>query len=460
MVNVVTGVNSRYKGSWEPPTEYVRKLLRVAFDPLGNNPQYTVMLEPNRLPVLKKKREVTPALTEADADYTIDAGAPGVRISGLHRELLNSPNVYYGEGEYQGLTWRGIHLLDDGPPRGVYFQPISFDDSVHGFMEDANGNIVSTGTPQVTARMRVESHLDFGSGFTPSLAAVTADHMRARDQDPGYVATITLNGVSPAECHAYEMEPDKRIWVRHLFGTGMMFYIAKVDCRVSGSTVTLTVDTKMRDRDLVEAIQNRLDVAAKNPVASLLVGRESGINLDSKVPWDYARSGWLPDDDTWGHRHVDNLARFQAYGATWLIQPVLTAEEVDILRFEVHFDENVAFHVSIYDQDPTGTLPADPFATSINTWEPPPAGLQVGFGQYNNAVGYYPHTQTGVDGAPTGAAITGDFVDDGGFQLDHSAAESIDIYHSPVHWVAIYVLALGGSGPYHGWARLTPGKAT
>lgn len=451
MDEVTTGILTRYRGAWETVTEYIKKLLTIAFD-TDTNRQWTVMMDDERLPVLKLRADVAGA-----ADYTVTYGARGVKVA-LQREWGNAPNVIYGEGEFAGITWRNMYF---GEP--VLFQPIAFDPEMHKYIEDADGTLVDSGVTPNLNRIRVESHPDLGAGFQKVEAEWILENIRLRDQDPGYVGKVTLDHVSPEECHAFQMRADRVLAIKHLFGTTMKFYIARCSVDAESGSVTLSVDTKARDIDLLDAIKARKEINAKNPIASLQIGRESGLTLDSKVPWDLTRSGWLPDNDDDGHRWKTPTARFAVAGHTWLVQAIHTAERQDIFRIECHWDENVAFHLSVYDQDPTAELPADPMAATsdppdpVGPWTPPlPAGYLIGWGELGQRAGYYPFFETGPDGGPSASAPTGDFVEEGGFELNHDAAEADAVSNPQIHYVALWVDAAGG--PYHGWLRMSPGR--
>lgn len=484
MAVVTTGITSRYRGDAGRSTDYLAKLYNLAWDPATGD-KYTWMVGDGRTP---ETVLVVDPQTVTDPDFWIDFGAEGVdpQIEQDGGAILKV--FYVGGQEPGGQPLDQLYPLD---PDGVFHLPLEADMTVHDVVDDGTGTLVTdTATgPFDPDGYRVETYWDFGAGVGRDEAAGILHQIRLMLKNGhNWAGTLTLNGIDPKNnagtiVPKALMRPNMTVGLRWICGTGsegMIFRIAQRNLNPVENSIELVIDTKRRDIHWLEAIANREDVKAKNPIARLNIGTDATKPV-SKAVWDTKRSGWIPNDDTNGHRWVvGDTSTLTLTGNTWNVYKFLAAEAENFYRFEFHLTENAAFHVSLYNMDPTDVshtigLPADPFETPSGTpvtgpWTPPlPNGFINGWGQtlldsngvsFRQAAGFYPLKDANDDGTDTGATPTGDFVVQGDFTFDHdeasSAEEAATGINEPAYlWVAIWIPT---AGTFHGWGRMIRGQ--
>jgi hypothetical protein len=431
-----TGVTSRVRGAWESPAQYIARLLDGAYN--GSGVQWTVRHDRPRQPVLALKDRTT-------EHWTVRVGQPGV-VHDLTYEPREAANVIYGEGVDQGGNrWR--NSFPDQPTSYPFFQPLSYDTTVHGFDENAAGDLVDNRVRVDASKIRIETLTTFGEGFGLAEAKSVAGTQRSLRGTPAWVGEIRLTA-DPNQGGRLEIVAGQNVRLQSFRGSasGLLLHIAAVrhELTPEGYTTTLTVDEKGRDAALIDLIRDRNAEAARNPVSRLMVGKDSGANLDSQVPWDAeAGSGFLPNDTTHGHRHKTGTSTVPLAANTWSVVRILASQKDTIVHTEFVVSPAAAFHVSIYDRFvATGDLPSDPFADGA--WDSPPDGYIVGWGQFGQVAGYYPGLETD-GGTPTGILKWEDT-----WQYHHDDVSDRDAL--PYLWVAIRAKAAASI-----WGRLTRG---
>lgn len=435
MAVVATSITSRVKGAWEPPSEYVARLLDSAYN--GSGQQYTVDHDRPRLPVLRLKDTST-------EDWTVHVGQPGV-VHDLSIDYRESPNVVYTEGTDQsGAPHRGMFV--DQALGAPLFQPAAYDNDVHGWDEDGLGDLDDNSVRVDDTAIRIESLLTVGETFSRAEAKDLAGKQMAL-RVPSWLGDVTLQA-DPQEGSRLEMRAGDNIRLRSLRGTaaGILTHIAEVEVRRDGDSysVSCSTDTQARDAALINMIKARNDEAAKNPVSRLLAGHDSGAVKDSQVPWDTgAGSGVIPNDATNGHRHITGTSTIACPADDWEVVRILASQKDTIVHTIFETSPAVAFHVSIYERFiATGDLPSNPFADGA--WDDKPDGYIIGWGQFNQAAGYYPGTES------DGSAITGILQWEETWQYHHDDTDDREAL--PYLWVAIWCKDAADV-----WGRLTRG---
>jgi hypothetical protein len=466
--NPWTGHETRESGAWDRPlTSWITTLLALMVN--EDDTHWTLTKEDGRQPVLHVRNET-------DADATISALQAGVTLN-LSRDLTQSMNVVFGEGKDQAdSVWRNARIiLTDRGEADTYYDPLAYDPEVWPYKFDDNPGLVED-------KVRVETQFDFG-GFDLDKAINVAEKMLARNQDPGWFGTITLKS-DPAEIPRFLLKAGMNITLQDFNGTGetgILLHIAGCEVDFVGLSVTLTVDSKFRDRLTVEEALTR-NRDSKTPSRLLQVNRESNNTNDLKEPWDYrSGSGFVPADsiEMWKEHEAESV--FSKFGAggfpyvdlpltyppstnpdyyipvtanaaekkdRWTFTQIRVTEWATISSFElvaVNADgtqAQVSFHASFYSNEvgwehmPFDANGPDPFLENafrspmsedppIDDNLAPDQALVIGWGDGDQKAGHWPGLES--EGHPA----TGRLKDEGSWQYQLP-------YGEKVLWLAIY----------------------
>lgn len=391
-----TGYTSRQTGSWDHAlTGFVQDQLSVMItrpeDGVTPGDQWTIEHQladgsrPGRVPILKVRRRF------AAPDFYMWVGTPGLTVS-LSGDSTQSENMIFGSGtDIYGIMWRNAVISNDGS-RTDYL-PLAASRDVYPFR--GNKALVPGGFVS-------EAMTKFSTGFTQFDATDVAKQNLARDSEPGWTGTISLNTDPSISMTRWEIRAGMVMRLKGFMGSGdngLILHISAVTVNPENGTVDLTVDTRFRDLLTVqEAYERTRDPLT--PVKMLQVNRTSVMIPDIQAPWDYtAGAGYIPKASKAFHDHVPRGQSFPyadwadkhnpLHYQTWYVTchagaptrnkrwagpiPVLTSEKGDILRTEFAcYDRygrilKIPFHVSIYDLPVTATaMPRE----SNNSTEP------------------------------------------------------------------------------------------
>lgn len=440
-----TEVQSRYRGSWESPLAYADKLLKQA---ITADQQFSIELVRPRAPILRERDETT-------QHWTLYYGAPGVECD--LKTSWRRPNVIYGTGQSQsGAEWRGTFLDPEfGGPRT---QPLAYDEAVHGYDEVGDGTLSLDEARRDSGLIRIEEFHSFGQGITRAQAKGIAEDYRLRQVDVGYTGTIRLESdpcAGSLSGSRFKMRQNQNVLLRNFNGIteGLLLHVSGVDVDWGSGTVTLTVDSKARDRDTVEALGTH-EPEAYDPWLATQDGKASNVINDSVAPWDSdGGSGYFPSDITNGFFYIDPAAFIPVTGRTWTVFGFLASERDTISTTEVTVTAAAQFGFYLFNRVPNmGQLPALPLAEGAWDNRTKPDGLVAGWGRWitgqdQQAAGYGMGVQT------QGDPITGELMDFGDWQYSHDDVP--EATRQPMFlWAAIWIDAVG---TFHVNGRLTRG---
>lgn len=407
---VTTGVLSNYRGNWESALEFLTKLSEESLDNVGN--QWLCMwVPPRQITIL----QLGPG---GSADYTVQAGAPGVDVD-LTQEPTTAANVIYGEGvDDGGQTWRNLYV-NNGEP---FFEPLAYDPTVHPIDANPDGTLSENDARLVLTTIRKEAYQGKGQGISFALGQASALALYQQLKDPGWVGTVTLR-TSPAEVHMLEMLAGKNVAVEFFGGpAGQQVMIAGMEATIgeltgsSAMSVKVTVDSKARNLPtLMEVLKRQADLA-RSPVKRLLSGKSSAIVQDSTFIWDANRSGWLPAGDfsyrgdptthlwspvaTLGFRWpAGSTATVPCPGGQWTMAKMLASERDSAIQIAVT-TEAVAtpFVFALFDRPPAfGSLPTDPTGPGEDVTLRAVPGYIIHWGNNGQRAGFSPGLESNSD---------------------------------------------------------------
>jgi hypothetical protein len=290
-----TGMLTRETGSWDNLlTSYIQTLLASMYTRKG---RFTLDLEPDRRPVLVHRDFL---IEPNAATVVIESTQPGVKVN-LTGDVSQSANVFYGQTKaLTGEAYSGMQVIGDGT-RTVY-KPLAALRQVDP-VNDRN-------TWLDPSRMRREQVLQVQEGMRISDLLKVGAAALAANADPGYTGTI-------------ELDTDPRmnggqIISRQLIRAGMsvllpgfrgdpngiLLHVTGTSWTAESETMTLTVDSKYRDKLTVEEVRARGRDALAVP-RMLITGKVAPLLPDSLLPWNYAEgSGYIPSSPTYSARRL------------------------------------------------------------------------------------------------------------------------------------------------------------
>lgn len=414
--NVATGIMTRKRGSWGPKLDFVQELLSDAVTEDGE--QWTIRLLKGRKPVL--------VLKDMDTfHHTMTTGTQGLRIN-MQRDRTQATNVVYGEGVAQDqCRWRNTRYPANGR---AFFEPLAELASTQPYLYDEDGNITGPNPIFDPKVIRVERWEQFGEGVQPGQGVTSAQGEIGRANTVDFSGTLTL-AIDPEEGSRFAMRAGENLVLKQYRGANRVLHIAKVDVNVQSQTVTLAVDSQARD--LATLAQVRLRNRDATDPARALVGRrtQSRTQQDQRAVWDCENgAGTIPST---------------ALAVGWNVIPVPAGQAGSVVRTFMSTSPARRFSVAVFGRPVTPSLmnrlaPTPLTASSggsiydANAVVLDGAGLLIAFGGPDNACGYYPYTDPD-SGAPGLHTLTGDLLDDGGWEYSS--------LYPPTIWVAVFVTA-------------------
>lgn len=294
-----TGLLTRETGSWEPVlSSYIQTMLTSMYTSRG---RWTMSLRPGRQPVL---HHLDMAVEPAKGTIVIHPLQPGVKIS-LKEPWDQSANVYYGQVKsLAGEAYSGMQVVGDG--QATVYKPLAALRQVDP-VDDRN-------TWLQQHRMRKESLLQVQDGLTALEAASVGQSHLTHFADPGQMGTVTLTSDVHILDSALAEQPLHRALIRagmtlHLPGfkgvpEGILLLVVDTAFNPSTGTMTLTVDTKWRDKLTMDEVKVRGRDALSVP-RMLIAGKYAPLLPDMLFPWNYAEgSGYIPSSPTFSARRL------------------------------------------------------------------------------------------------------------------------------------------------------------
>lgn len=289
-----TGLLTRETGSFDKAlTSYIQTMLTSMYTDRG---RWTLDLRPGRRPVLLHRDIV---LEAGPSTVVVDPLTPGVRID-LTEDWSQTANVVYAQTKsLSGEAFSGMQVVDDG--QGTVYKPAAALRQVDP-ISDRN-------TWLQPERMRREQMLQLQDGLNAlDTRAVAQKHLQ-QIAEPGQSGTVTLSAdplmdgqVLPRLC----IKAGMTLQVRNYNGSpdGVLVHVTQVSASHSSGQVTLTVDSKFRDRLTVDEVQLRgRDALAVQRM--LIGGRYRPVLPDDLFPWNYAEgSGYIPSSPTYNARRL------------------------------------------------------------------------------------------------------------------------------------------------------------
>jgi hypothetical protein len=304
---------------------------------------------------------------------------------------------------------------------GAFFMPLYDWDPVQYYLYNADGSTKGKNPTFDVKKLRVERFETYGEGITKTegVRAATAEFNREfAPNGANYLGDISLSA-DPEEGSRFLIDAGENIYVRYFNGTGMLFHISNVDVDLEGGSVRLQVDTKARDLITLTAIKQR-NKDATDPARRKSTPRRSKQIDDSVVNFDCeAGAGRIP-------KHA-------LYKGLWTVIRIPAGQLGTIAKTVFTTSGPAAkFSVGIFGSPITAarlkSLVGNPL--SGNGWDQnqdalDDAGLLISWGSADQAMGYYPRSQSDA-----GASVTGRFIDGASWEWES--------YHPPWLWIAEY----------------------
>lgn len=374
---------------------------------------------------------------EDGADYLYDADVTRA-LKSFQRE-----NGMAVTGNVNVATWRGLWDLDKtGYSLGGATTLPAVQTSATRMWNRTGSGALSTRNPNYDPHVQpVDLPIDMGVNFTRQqvrqwareklspggewIGTVTTKLSFVRgEHNPGDAAPVEADIMGPRE-----IRPGMNIWAPHWYG-GTLFHVSGVDVRDRGREVTVALDTQARNTMEAWEVITRNRESRKNlNRAWLQEHRASTLTKDSIGPWDDI-SGLI---DT----------RVRLKGNRWTVFPVVAGEEGEVRSLRIRTNPDERFAMAIFGREISeewirDRVPAPLSNGGSERWDKPAIRaamdrkvLLYTAGQYQARLGYWPGTETGDDGDPSGDPVTGKWEDDSGF--------SFHTFKEPVLYVAIWV---------------------
>lgn len=290
-----TGMVTRDTGSWSPVwSTYISGLLSAMYTARGRwtidmgwtNPDTGEQL-PARTPALFHRD-----MPSAPPPHTIVINPVDVGVEGdLSEDWSQTGNEYYGQGtSLSGVAYAGMEVDNIGKVIG--YKPLDAARQVWP-ARDKNG----WWQPH---KMRRQVNLQLPAGLTRAEAAAIAAFQRRQFTSPGLTGSISLHTdprmLNGARIPRHLIRAGMHALVLGAEGnpSGVLCHIVDSDANPETGDVSLTVDSKFRDRLTVREVQLRGRDALS--VTRMLVGGQYQPPVpDQLYPWDYgAGSGIIP----------------------------------------------------------------------------------------------------------------------------------------------------------------------
>lgn len=295
-----TGLLTRETGSWDKAlTSYIQTMLASMYTKRG---RWTLELLPGRRPVLMHRDF---RHSPDSATVVVDPFQPGVKVS-LSEDHSQSANVLYGQSKaLTGEAYSGMDVSPDGS-RTTY-RPLAALRQAHP-QTDSNGWLDRS-------RMRREMKIQAQEGLNADELFEVANNQLQVVSEPGVTGTITLT--SDPRMYVAGDQPGP-VLMRSLLRAGMsvqlesfrglpegiMLHVTEARMEHTSQTLTLTVDSKYRDKLTVDEVRLRGRDALAVP-RMLIGGKIEPVLPDMLVPWNYAEgSGYIPSAPEFSARRL------------------------------------------------------------------------------------------------------------------------------------------------------------
>lgn len=318
---------------------------------------------------------------------------------------------------------------------GARFDPIWSQKRVRPFLYSSNGSVMAINPDWDREVLPIGRFVSYGSDVTRRQGRRSAHAEVLKAGDPGWVGTITLDGVDPPEMSRLDIREGMNVQLLD-FADEPVLHIAGVRWARSGPSwsVTLVVDEKARDLLTLAQIRARNKEARQSPARMAIQQlRRSAQTRDTPAMWD-AEGGFgvLPVRDA---------------SPGWNIYRVAAGKYGSLSRVRVRtYDDPVKFCVALFGAAPTGAWlranvpsPLSDPGDDYLYWDRP--AIQDGlrdrlfieaFGAWQQAGGYSPGYETHPStGEETGDAVTG--------LLDVDTSTDYALLDEPRLFVAVWV---------------------
>lgn len=290
-----------------------------------------------------------------------------------------------------------------------FFLPLAESKKVEPRRYGPDGDDLGPNSSYSSSVLRVERKIDFGQGVSKSEAKRAAREILARDSNPGWSGTVTLE-IDPPERSRYLIDEGSNGVIRGLRGADVQVHVAKVE--YTDTTVTLTVDTNARDYPTLASIRER-ERDAVDPAQALISKRLTKASVtDARATFDAeSPAGQVP--------------RFALFANLWSVIRVPFGSYGSIVRTELTTDgPESAFSVAVFDRPITAarllTLVGNPLtASDDNPWDSDAvndAGLLMSWGWGGQPCGYYPGSYSTPSTTTNASPLTGRMVDDASWE--------------------------------------------
>jgi hypothetical protein len=308
-----SGMVTREQGQWDRlMTGYVQSMLTVMYTRTG---RISMRLIPGTFTPQLFHLDMAAAVSGHQL-LVIDVALPGVEFS-LNRDFAMTMNALYGS---VSSTFSNTNFTN---------QQWSYNGSQTWYEPFAE-------TPYANIGFRREQYTAFADGLQPYQAiSVAHDHV-SRNADPGLTGTVTLTGVDPsipstAISGASDLGGVMLAVPKQLLHSGMairldgfggrrpgpVVLITGADHNIANNSISLTVDAKFRDYLTVAEVAVR-GRDALTPLHQMTVGNYSPTRSDRLIPWDDAKSGYIPNTSNvlWSRWATLRSGQLAAVGAT------------------------------------------------------------------------------------------------------------------------------------------------
>lgn len=421
--SVITGIETTYRGSGEPVTDFILRLLASAVT--GGGDQWTIWHDFGRIARLAIK-------DRTNIHYTVTAGQPGFAARAA-RDLPSTWNTAYGEfTNTAGIRQRNAFIH---PAGGLWHQPWDYALVVHG-TDVIGGQLVADNSRVDPSIPRVETWIDGGQGVRAATFQALLAAERARTTPAPRAGEATLF-TDPWECSLLEMRAGRNLSVRAMRGGNRTLHLSSVQINAGSGfpSAQVTYDAGYRDYPTVAALLERNRSLVKNPIPVLLRGHDATARAARQIPWDDAASGYVPYE----RARIDAGATVACPANAWS-PPVkwlaAEAETIDYSVLQLNAARPFAALVSSAPID-VSLLPPNPFAD--NAWDDYTSagdsklvGYLTHWGNFGQRGGFYPGLD--FDGDPP----TGLLIDGGTWQITHENVPE-EVRQPPFCWITFWV---------------------
>lgn len=347
-------------------------------------------------------------------------------------------------GRMNPATWDALYdvAITGQSLRQSFIAPAAELDSVRRWNRTAAGSIMSS-NPAYDPRVAVrDTNIDMGPGLQKDQVTEWAERKLDNPNKVTWAGTITIPPGSDPQgagrtalirgehnpgvplgsgdvLPLRDVEPGWNLWAPHYQG-GQLFHVASVEHKGDG-TCNIVVDTSAGDQLEVWERVRRNRESRRSPARIWLDERSSTIGKDFGE-WD-SIGGWVD--------------RTELQGDRWNLIEVFAGQSGTLQLIELSLRNNACeFAAALFGRQVTPEaltlrVPTPLAEASMDRWSDP--GIQAwlrgrvwleSWGRFDQPCGYWPRKKTSDRGNNTGAPVTGDFKDQGGFSF-HTFEEPV-----------------------------------